>query len=95
MFEVGDAVLLPPEFGSEKKGVLARREPDGYWLVQIGTAGYKFLSEKDLRPLTKVTKCWRCGAQFTPDTRGGKTSGCPVCGAWDRRKHQAKNASDS
>ncbi len=95
MFEVGDAVLLPPEFGREKKGVLARKEPDGYWLVQIGTAGYKFMPEKDLRPLGKVAKCWRCGAQFTPDDRGEKMSVCPVCGAWDRRKHRAKDTPDS
>lgn len=92
MFEVGDAVLLPPEFGSGKKGVLARKEPKGMWLVQTGTTGYAFLPEKDLRPLTMMKKCWACGTQWDPHAPASAEGAeqCPACGARDCRKPQVK-----
>lgn len=91
MFAVGDAVLLPPEFGRGRKGVLARKEPDGFWLVQIGTTGYDFLAEKDLRPLIRVSECRYCGAQLNPDQPSchecpDDAGKCPVCGTCDWEK---------
>lgn len=95
MFEVGDAVLLPPAFGSGKKGVLARREPNGVWLVQTGTTGYEFLPEKDLRPLTRMTKCGNCGMRIESCVAQGdeweNAAKCPVCGAYGEKQRKAPN----
>jgi hypothetical protein len=96
MFETGDVVLLPPKFGSGKKGVLVRREPNGVWLVQIGSTGYDFLPEEVLRPLTQMTKCGSCGLQF--NSRSSLNDGCtenaakcPGCGAYGEKQEKEPN----
>lgn len=95
MFEIGDVVLLPPEFGSEKKGVLVRQEPNEIWLVQIGTSGYAFLPEKDLRTLTRVKKCEHCNAQLNTHSpvccvNPENIFKCLTCGTCDCKKQKEK-----
>lgn len=91
MFETGDVVLLPPEFGNKKKGVLVRKESNDVWLVQTGSTGYAFLPEKDLRPLTRMTNCGNCGLQFITRAFLGdewmeNMGKCPGCGASGKKR---------
>jgi hypothetical protein len=93
VYEPGDVVILPPDFGNKKKGVLVRKEPNEIWLVQIGTSGYEFIAENVLKPMTRVTSCWQCGTQLNPRTSvcfvcPENSYKCPVCGACDCNKSE-------
>jgi hypothetical protein len=90
MFEPGDVTFLPPSFGAGKKGVLVRKEPDGRWLIQIGTSAHAYLLEKELRPITRISSCWKCGAPLNNShdqacSCQNDNCKCLVCGACKKR----------
>lgn len=85
MFEMGDVVYLPLRFGNSKKGVLIKRESDGKWLIQLGTSAFEYLVEDELRSITRISSCWKCGARLNVSHDPACSDcidecQCPVCG---------------